>query len=82
MNYYVFQYTTGISAAHALASPILAGDKAAAQRYVGFLSSGSSDYPVEVLKRAGVDMSGPAAIEKTFEVLDGYVTRLERLTAK
>jgi oligoendopeptidase F len=82
MNYYVFQYTTGISAAHALAGPILAGDKAAAGRYIDFLSAGSSDYPVEVLKRAGVDMSGPAAIEKTFEVLAGLVDRLEKLTAK
>ncbi|HUX37058.1 MAG TPA: M3 family metallopeptidase, partial [Rectinemataceae bacterium] len=82
MNYYVFQYTTGISAAHALAAPILAGDKAAAARYVDYLSAGSSDYPVEVLKKAGIDMSGPAAIEKTFEVLSGLVDRLERLTAK
>jgi len=81
MNYYVFQYTTGISAAHALAAPILAGDKAAAERYIDFLSAGSSDYPVEVLRRAGIDMSGPAAIESTFQVLSGLVDRLERLTA-
>ena len=81
MNYYVFQYTTGISAAHALAAPILAGDQAAASRYIDYLSAGSSDYPVEVLKKAGVDMSGPAAIEKTFEVLSGLVDRLEKLTA-
>lgn len=81
MNYYVFQYTTGIGAAHALAGPILAGDKAAAARYIDFLSAGSSDYPVEVLKRAGVDMRGPEAIEKTFEVLSGLIDRLERLTS-
>ena len=81
MNYYVFQYTTGISAAHALAGPILAGDAKAAERYVGFLSAGSSDYPVEILRKAGADMRGPEAIEKTFEVLSGLVDRLEKLTA-
>jgi len=80
MNYYVFQYTTGISAAHALAGPILAGDEAAASRYIDFLRAGSSDYPVEVLRRAGADMRTPAAIEKTFEVLSGLVDRLESLT--
>jgi len=82
MNYYVFQYATGISAAHALAAPILAGDGAAAARYVDFLSAGSSDYPVEVLRRAGADMRTPAAMEKCFGVLEGLVDRLERLTAK
>ncbi len=80
MNYYVFQYTTGISAAHALSAPILAGDKAAAGRYIDFLSAGSSGYPVEVLRKAGADMRTPAAIEKTFEVLSGLVDRLESLT--
>ncbi len=79
MNYYVFQYTTGISAAHALAGPILAGDTAAASRYVDFLSAGSSDYSVEILRKAGVDMRTPAAIEKTFGVLEGLVDRLEKL---
>jgi oligoendopeptidase F len=82
MNYYVFQYTTGISAAHALSAPILAGDKAAAARYIDFLSAGSSDYPVEVLRKAGVDMRTPAAIETTFGILEGLVDRLERLTSK
>jgi len=81
MNYYVFQYATGISAAHALSAPILAGDKGAAERYIAYLSAGSSEYPVEVLRKAGVDMRSPAAMEKTFEVLSGLVDRLERLTA-
>jgi len=81
MNYYVFQYATGISAAHALAAPVLAGDGDAARRYVGFLSAGASDYPVDVLARAGVDMRGPAAMEKCYEALSGLVDRLERLTS-
>jgi oligoendopeptidase F len=81
VNYYVFQYATGISAAHALAAPILAGDGEAADRYLGFISAGSSDYPVEVLRKAGVDMRGPEAMEKCYAVLGGLVDRLERLTA-
>lgn len=79
MNYYVFQYATGISAAHALAAPILAGDTAAARRYVEFLSAGSSLYPVDALKRAGVDMTTPAAMEQAFAVLEKLVDRLEAL---
>jgi len=79
-NFYVFQYATGISAAHALAAPILAGDKDAAQRYIDFLSCGSSLYPIDALKKAGIDMTTPAAIEKAFEVLGGLIDRLEMLT--
>jgi oligoendopeptidase F len=80
MNYYVFQYATGISAAHALAAPILAGDEAAAERYVAFLSSGGSQYPVDALKAAGVDMTTPEAVEKTFAILADYVDKLAALT--
>lgn len=78
-NFYVFQYATGISAAHALAAPILAGDTDAVSRYREFLSSGSSLYPVDALKKAGIDMSGPEAMEKGFEVLSGLIDRLEKL---
>ncbi|MBL8966546.1 MAG: oligoendopeptidase F [Spirochaetaceae bacterium] len=81
MNFYVFQYATGIGAAHALAAPILAGEAGAAARYLEFLGAGSSDYPVDVLRRAGADMRGPAALEKCFEVIGGLVDRLEKLTA-
>lgn len=78
-NFYVFQYATGISAAHALAGPIAAGDTAAAKRYLSFLKAGSSLYPLDALKLAGVDMSTPVAVEQTFAVLAGYVDRLEQL---
>jgi oligoendopeptidase F len=79
-NFYVFQYATGISAAHALAAPILAGDTDAARRYVEFLSAGSSLYPVDALKHAGVDMTTPQAVETAFATMAGYVDRLETLT--
>jgi oligoendopeptidase F len=81
-NFYVYQYATGISAAHALSSRILEGIPSAAENYVKFLSTGSSLYPVDALKLAGVDMRTPEAVEKTFEILSGYVDRLEKLTTR
>ena len=77
--YYTFQYATGISAAHALANAILAGDDAAVERYLGFLSAGAADYPLNALKAAGVDMSTPQAVEETFKALENLVDRLEGL---
>jgi len=79
MNFYVYQYATGISAAHALAQPILAGDRAAAGRYLDFLKSGGARYPLETLKLAGVDMTTPEPVEAAFGVLAGLVDRLETL---
>ena len=78
-NYYVFQYATGISAAHALAGRILIGTPGAAENYLKFLSAGGSLYPLDALKLAGVDMTTPDAVEATFKVLDEMVTRLEEL---
>ncbi|MCY4071483.1 MAG: oligoendopeptidase F [Chloroflexi bacterium] len=78
--FYTFQYATGISAAHALANAILAGDDAdAVERYLAFLRAGNADYPINVLRAAGVDMSTPKAVEETFKVLEGLVDRLEGL---
>jgi oligoendopeptidase F len=79
MNFYVYQYATGISAAHALAQPILAGDAAAAGRYLDFLKSGGSRYPLETLRLAGVDMTTPEPVQAAFDVLAGLVDRLEAL---
>ena len=79
--YYTFQYATGISAAHALANAILAGDAAAVERYLGFLAAGGADYPLNALKAAGVDMSTPQAVEETFKALENLVDRLEGLIA-
>jgi oligoendopeptidase F len=79
-NFYVYQYATGISAAHALSERILTGDTDAAKRYVEFLSLGSSVYPIDALKHAGVDMTQPDAVETTFAVLARYVDQLDALT--
>jgi oligoendopeptidase F len=78
-NFYVYQYTTGISAAHALAEKVLRGESGAVDRYLGFLKAGGSDYPLNILKAAGVDMASPEPVETTFAVLSSYVDRLEQL---
>jgi oligoendopeptidase F len=78
-QYYVFQYATGISGAHALAGRILAGETGAVDAYLTFLKSGSSGYPLEVLKQAGVDLTTPAPVQETFQILSNLVDRLEAL---
>ena len=79
-NFYVYQYATGISAAHALADGILAGKPGAAENYLKFLQAGGSVYPLDALKLAGVDMNSPEPVESAFAVLAGLVDRLEKLT--
>jgi oligoendopeptidase F len=79
-DYYVFQYATGISGAHALSRRILSGTKGAAEDYRRFLSAGSSLYPLDALKLAGVDLSTPQPVEETFDILAQMVDRLEELT--
>jgi len=79
MNFYVYQYATGISAAHALAKLVQSDDKNAVKRYLDFLSTGSSAYPLDALKAAGVDMTSSEPVNKAFEVMAGYVNRLEKL---
>lgn len=79
-DYYVYQYATGLSGAHALSRRVLSQGPSAAEDYLEFLSAGSSLYPLDALKRAGVDMSTPQPVEETFEVLSQLVDRLEELT--
>ncbi len=78
-DYYVYSYATGISGAHALSGRVLRGEPNAVEDYLGFLKSGSSVYPLDVLKRAGVDLTTPTAVEETFAVMEGYIDRLEEL---
>lgn len=78
-DYYVYAYATGISGAHALAGRILRGEPNAVEDYLGFLKSGSSDYSLNVLKKAGVDLTTPKPVEETFAVMEDYINRLEKL---
>jgi oligoendopeptidase F len=79
--FYVYQYATGISAANALAKRILSGTPGAAEKYLDFLKVGSSVYPLDALKIAGIDMTSPEPVNEAFAVLSGMVDRLEELTA-
>jgi oligoendopeptidase F len=79
VDYYVYQYATGISGAHALSKRILSGKAGAVDDYLGFLKAGGSMYPLDVLNMAGVDLTTPEAVEVTFGVLSDMVDRLEQL---
>ena len=78
-NFYVYQYVTGFSAANALAAQILSEGKPARDRYLGFLKSGGSDYSIELLKKAGVDMSSPEPIKLTIQRFERMLDELEKL---
>ncbi|EMI10154.1 oligoendopeptidase F [Anoxybacillus salavatliensis] len=78
-NYYVYQYATGFSAATALSKQILEEGAPAVERYIAFLKAGSSDYPIEVLKKAGVDMTSPEPIEQACQVFEQKLQQLEQL---
>ncbi len=78
-DYYVYQYATGISGAQALSNRVLRGEPSAVDDYLRFLKSGSSDYPLDVLKKAGVDLTSTKPVEETFAVMTDYIDRLEKL---
>ncbi len=79
--YYVYQYATCFASAARLAREIIQGSEAerhsATERYRHLLRSGGSDYPMALLKSAGVDLSLPDTVAAIVDQLDGLVTRLE-----
>lgn len=82
-NLYVFQYATGFSAAQAFAELIKTNGQAAVDKYLkNFISAGSSVYPIDALKNAGVDMSTSAPIVKMLEKFNKYLDRLEKILDK
>ena len=78
-NFYVYQYATGISAAHALVDLVCEGGEAERQRYVHFLSSGCSRFPLDLLADAGVDMRTGRALEAAMRHFDALVTELQKI---
>ncbi|WP_167629966.1 oligoendopeptidase F [Listeria valentina] len=79
MNYYVYQYATGFSAASALSAKILHEGTPAVEAYLDYLKAGSSDFPIEVLKRAGVDMTSSQVVEDALKVFEERLVELEKL---
>ncbi|BCA86419.1 oligoendopeptidase F [Enterococcus saigonensis] len=78
-NYYVYQYATGFSAASALAKKILAKEDGALDHYLNYLKAGNSDYPIEVMKKAGVDMTKADYIEDAMKMFEQRLSELETL---
>ena len=77
-NFYVYQYSTSFVAATALAKMILKEGEPARLRFLNLLRSGSNDYPIELLKKAGIDMTTAAPVIATIEVFDRMVSELEQ----
>ena len=77
--FYVYKYATGISAAVALSEKVLAREAGAVEKYLGFLKSGGSKFPLETLREAGVDMATAAPIESTLRLFEQRVNELEAL---
>jgi len=82
MNFYVFQYSTSFVASQALAAKVLAGEKGAKEKYLAFISAGGSDYPIELLKNAGVDMTQPEPFQETIKTMNKIMDEIEAILAK
>ncbi|MBG9980871.1 oligoendopeptidase F [Facklamia sp. DSM 111018] len=81
-NYYVFQYATGFSAATFFAEKIYQGDSKALHDYLDFLKSGSSKYPINTMKDAGLDMTKSEYIEATLDVFEERLCEFEKLLSQ
>jgi oligoendopeptidase F len=78
-SFYVYKYATGFSAATSFAKQILDEGEPAVERYLGFLKSGGSDFSINILKRAGVDMSSPEPIRQAMSVFESLLDQMEQL---
>lgn len=78
--FYVYKYATGYSAAIALSQKILKEGDGAVSRYLDFLKSGDSDYPLNLLRKAGVDMESPAPIQDALKVFEKLLNEMMELT--
>jgi len=79
LNFYVYQYATSFTASTALSEKILSGGQGAVQRTIEFLSAGGSDYPVAILKRAGVDMMTSDPFDKTMTAMNRVMDEIEAI---
>jgi oligoendopeptidase F len=78
-EFYVYQYATSFTAAESLAAKVLAGDTSATARFVTFLGSGSSKYPIDLLKDAGVDMTTDAPLDQTMQTMNRVMDEIDSL---
>ena len=78
-NFYVYQYATGFAAATALANKVVHGTEQERDAYITFLKSGSSDYPTEIMKRAGVDMTKADYLRDAFDTFEKRLNEFEKI---
>jgi oligoendopeptidase F len=81
-NFYVFQYATSFTASAALSEKVLSGDPEARTRYLTFLSSGGSKYPIDLLKDAGVDMTTDEPLQLTIQKMNRVMDEMDKLMAQ
>ncbi len=78
-NFYVYQYSTSFTASNSLAERVLSKEDGAIENYLAFLSSGGSDYPIELLKKAGIDMTSSETFDKTIVSMNRVMDEIEKI---
>ncbi len=81
-DFYVYQYSTSFTASTALAQKVLGKEKGAVEKYIEFLAAGGSDYPIDLLKKAGVDMTSAEPFDKTMEAMNRTMDEIEAILDK
>jgi oligoendopeptidase F len=81
-DFYVFQYATSFTASEALAQKVKSGDAQAVKKYLAFLSSGGSKYPIDLLKEAGIDMTTDEPLQLTLKEMNRVMDEMEAILAK
>ncbi|MCX6826604.1 MAG: oligoendopeptidase F family protein, partial [candidate division Zixibacteria bacterium] len=81
-QFYVYKYATSYAASQMLSQKILSGDKKALEAYTKFISTGSSDYPINILKKAEVDMNSPEVVENVTKLFSDLIDQFEELILK
>ena len=78
----MYQYATSFAASTALSEKVLAKEDGALKKYIEFLSAGGSDYPIELLKKAGVDMTTSDPFNKTMDTMNKTMDEIEKILNK
>jgi len=81
-NFYVYQYSTSFTASISLAEKVMNNEPGALENYLAFLSAGGSDYPIDLLKKAGVDMTTSDPFEKAMEAMNKVMDEIEKILDK
>jgi len=81
-DFYVYQYATSYTAAIALSEKVLSGEKGAVEKYLNFLAAGGSDYPINLLKTAGVDLTTTEPFNQTMKVMNAAMDEIEKILTK